>query len=168
MHPVMLLPTGADTQTLRKALWHYRIGHRITDEADGQLLWVADPRQHDELRALVGRWERGEPLIVDNAHPPRSRSAHSIIAILRQVPVTALMIGASLLVFALSGIFGDLLIVALTIVPVGISGGQLVYGSLADTVIGGQLAFAISRISALWLDAPDFQPDVCVVLRAAN
>ncbi|MCP1317818.1 rhomboid protease N-terminal domain-containing protein, partial [Halomonas sp. 707B3] len=42
MHPVMLLPTGADTQTLRKALWHYRIGHRITDEADGQLLWVAD------------------------------------------------------------------------------------------------------------------------------
>ncbi|MCP1319022.1 rhomboid family intramembrane serine protease, partial [Halomonas sp. 707B3] len=97
------------------------------------------PRQHDELRALVGRWERGEPLIVDNAHPPRSRSAHSIIAILRQVPVTALMIGASLLVFALSGIFGDLLIVALTIVPVGISGGQLVYGSLADTVMGGQL-----------------------------
>jgi GlpG protein len=26
MHPVMLLPTGADTQALRKALWHYRIG----------------------------------------------------------------------------------------------------------------------------------------------
>lgn len=44
MHPVMLLPAGADTQALRKALWHYRIGHRITDEADGQLLWVADPR----------------------------------------------------------------------------------------------------------------------------
>ena len=47
MHPVMLLPAGADTQALRKALWHYRIGHRITDEAEGQLLWVADPRQRD-------------------------------------------------------------------------------------------------------------------------
>ena len=139
MHPVMLLPAGADTQALRKALWHYRIGHRITDEADGQLLWVADPRQHEELRTLVSRWERGEPLILEATRPKRAPAAHSLAATLRQVPVTALMIGVSLLVFALSGIFGDLLIVALTIVPVGISGGQLVYGSLADTVMGGQV-----------------------------
>ena len=139
MHPVMLLPAGADTQALRKALWHYRIGHRITDEADGQLLWVADPRQHEELRTLVSRWERGEPLILEATRPKRPPAAHSLAATLRQVPVTALMIGVSLLVFALSGIFGDLLIVALTIVPVGISGGQLVYGSLADTVMGGQV-----------------------------
>ena len=138
MHPVMLLPAGADTQALRKALWHYRIGHRITDEADGQLLWVADPRQHEELRTLVSRWERGEPLILEATRPKRPPAAHSLAATLRQVPVTGLMIGVSLLVFALSGIFGDLLIVALTIVPVGISGGQLVYGSLADTVMGGK------------------------------
>ncbi|GGC98539.1 rhomboid family intramembrane serine protease [Vreelandella lutescens] len=139
MHPVMLLPTGADTQSLRKALWHYRIGHRITDETDGQLLWVADPRQHDELRALVGRWERGEPLILDEARPQRPRASHSLAANLRRVPVTALMIVISVGVFALTGVFGDLLIVALTIVPVGIAGGQLVYGSLADTVMGGQV-----------------------------
>ena len=42
MHPVMLLPDHADTSELRKALWRHRIGHRITDEADGQLLWIAD------------------------------------------------------------------------------------------------------------------------------
>lgn len=168
MHPVMLLPAGADTQALRKALWHYRIGHRITDEADGQLLWVADPRQHEELRTLVSRWERGEPLILEATRPKRPPAAHSLAATLRQVPVTALMIGVSLLVFALSGIFGDLLIVALTIVPVGISGGQLVYGSLADTVMGGRYGVCSPRIPAFWLDAPDFQPDVGVVLRTAN
>ncbi|WP_219863313.1 rhomboid family intramembrane serine protease [Vreelandella piezotolerans] len=139
MHPVMLLPSGADTQALRKALWHYRIGHRITDEAEGQLLWVADPRQHDELRAVVERWERGEPLIREQERPRRPRSTQHWAVVLRQVPITALMIGVSLLIFALSGVLGDLLVVALTIVPVGISGGQLVYGSLADTVLGGQV-----------------------------
>lgn len=138
MHPVTLLPLGADTSELRKALWHYRIGHRITDEADGQLLWVADPRQHTELTRLVARWERGEPLIVDfpKARPPASRN---MLAMLRQLPVTALMIGISLLIFALTGVFGDLLVVALTIVPVGVSGGQLVYGSLGDTLASGQV-----------------------------
>lgn len=139
MHPVMLLPPGADTQALRKALWHYRIGHLITDEAEGQLLWVADPRQHDELRAVVERWERGEPLIREQERPRRPRSTQHWAVVLRQVPITALMIGVSLLIFALSGVLGDLLVVALTIVPVGISGGQLVYGSLADTVLGGQV-----------------------------
>jgi GlpG protein len=135
----MLLPTGADTQELRKALWHYRIGHRITDEADGQLLWVADPRQVDELKALVSRWERGEPLTMNTAHVSRSSAAQSIVTKLREVPVTALMIGLSLVIFALTGVFGDQLIVALTIVPVGISGGQLVYGSLMDSVMSGQV-----------------------------
>ncbi len=169
MHPVMLLPPGADTQALRKALWHYRIGHRITDEAEGQLLWVADPRQHDELRAVVERWERGEPLIREQERPRRPRSTQHWAVVLRQVPITALMIGVSLLIFALSGVLGDLLVVALTIVPVGISGGQLVYGSLADTVLGGQVWRLLSpRIPAFWLDAPDIQPDVGVVLRTAN
>lgn len=139
MHPVMLLPPDADTQALRKALWHYRIGHRITDEEDGQLLWVADPRQYDELRALVARWERGDELISDAAPPKRSLPTQGLVATLRQVPVTALMILISLAVFALTGIWGDLLIVALTIVPVGVSGGQLVYGSLPDTLLGGQV-----------------------------
>lgn len=139
MHPVMLLPTGADTKELRKALWHYRIGHRITDEADGQLLWVADPRQHDEMRSLVSRWERGEPLITETVRPHHRGGMNRLVPVLRQVPVTALIMGISLLVFALTGVFGDLLIVGLTIVPVGVSGGQLVYGSLSDTVMSGQV-----------------------------
>ncbi|WP_249978119.1 rhomboid family intramembrane serine protease [Vreelandella olivaria] len=138
MHPVTLLPAGADTTELRKALWHYRIGHRITDEADGQLLWVADPRQHAELKMLLVRWERGEPLIIDQPQQ-RTPTTQSLPATLRRVPVTALMIGISLLVFALMGLLGDLLVVALTIVPVGVAGGQLVYGSLGDTLAAGQV-----------------------------
>nr|WP_290702458.1 rhomboid family intramembrane serine protease [Halomonas sp. UBA3074] len=138
MHPVMLLPDHADTSQLRQALWHHRIGHRITDEADGQLLWIADPRQQDELTALVERWRRGEPLEIQQKQP-RRRSMNASVSMLKHVPVTALMIVVSLVVFALIAIFGDQLIVALTIVPIGLSGGELAFGTLSQTLSSGQV-----------------------------
>ncbi|MBP5980394.1 MAG: rhomboid family intramembrane serine protease [Halomonas sp.] len=138
MHPVIRLPNGVDTQELRKALWHYRIGHRITDEADGPLLWVADPRQHEELKILVERWERGEPLILDQPST-RQRSAGNMLTMLRRVPVTALSIGICLAIFALTELFGDAIVMALTIVPIGIEGNQLVYGNLAQALTSGQV-----------------------------
>ncbi|MBZ5488933.1 rhomboid family intramembrane serine protease [Halomonas aquamarina] len=136
MHPVVRLPSGVDTQELRKALWHYRIGHRITDEPDGALLWVADPRQQAQLEALVVRWERGEPLILDQpAHSPRGVG---LAATLRQVPVTAVAIAISLGVFALIAVLGDSIVMALTIVPVSVVGNQLMYASLSDALATGQ------------------------------
>lgn len=138
MHPVMLLPDHADTSKLRQALWRHRIGHRITDEAEGQLLWVADPRQRDELQAIVARWTRGEPLVLQ--HPAkRTHSMSTSLASLKKVPVTAMMVVISLAVFALIEVFGDQLIVALTIVPIGIAGGELVFGNLTQTLSSGQV-----------------------------
>jgi GlpG protein len=61
------------------------------------------------------------------------------LAAIRQVPVTVLMIVVSLIVFALIGVFGDQLIVTLTIVPIGISGGELVFGNLSQTLSSGQV-----------------------------
>ncbi len=138
MHPVTLLPDGADTSELRQALWRHRIGHRITDETDGQLLWIADPRQLAALQALVERWQQGAPLELQQPEKP-SRSMTSSLAYLKQVPVTALMMAISLLVFALIGVFGDQLIVTLTIVPIGISGGELVFGTLSQTLSSGNI-----------------------------
>lgn len=138
MHPVMLLPDHADTSELRQALWRHRIGHRITDEADGQLLWIADPRQLGELKALLERWQRGEPLVLHQA-AQRPRTMTNFLASLKQVPVTALMIVISLVIFALIGVYGDQLIVTLTIVPIGISGGELVLGNLSQTLTSGQV-----------------------------
>lgn len=139
MHPVMLLPHDADTRALRQALWQHRIGHRITAEADGQLVWVADPHQHAELQALVQRWEKGEPLMLERSSRPPAQRATDILPALRRVPVTAAMIVLSLLVFALIGVFGDLLIVSLTIVPVGIANDELVFGALSTTISSGQV-----------------------------
>lgn len=137
MHPVMRLPPDADTQALRKALWRYRIGHRITAEDDGQVLWVADPGQRDALLALVARWQQGDPLeLAEHASPAQPPA---LFPTLKRLPVTVAMVAISLVIFALIGVFGDLLIVALTIVPIGIVGGELSYGSLADTLASGQV-----------------------------
>lgn len=137
MHPVMRLPPDADTQALRKALWRYRIGHRITVEDDGQVLWIADPGQRDALLALVARWQQGDPLeLAEHASPGQTPA---LFAMLKQLPVTVALVAISLVIFALMGVFGDLMIVALTIVPIGIVGGELSYGSLVDTLASGQV-----------------------------
>ena len=138
MHPVMLLPDHADTSELRQALWRHRIGHRITDEADGQLLWIADPLQQGELTTLVDQWKRGEPLALQQTTKYPRSMANSLTS-LRQVPVTSLMIVLSLVVFALIEVLGNQLIVALTIVPVGISGGELSFGNLSQMLSSGQV-----------------------------
>lgn len=138
MHPVMLLPDHADTSELRQALWRYRIGHRITGENGRRMLWIADPRQYNELRVLVENWKRGEPLVLQQP-ANRSYSIATLVILLCQVPVTVLIIVISLVVFVLISIFGDQMIVSLTIVPIGISGGEVVFGSLSLTLSSGQL-----------------------------
>ncbi|GAA3907769.1 rhomboid family intramembrane serine protease [Halomonas cibimaris] len=144
MQPVMLLPLDADTRPLRQALWQHRIGHRITTQEQGQLLWLADPAQHDALQEIVARWQRGAPL---DTTPPASRRrarAAGLPALAKRVPVTATALVLCLAIFALIGVFGDWLIVQLTIVPVHIAGDQLAYGTLTQALADGQLWRLIS------------------------
>ncbi|MGE4535052.1 rhomboid family intramembrane serine protease [Halomonas sp.] len=139
MYRVMLLPADADTRELRRALWAARIGHRITEEAEGQMLWLADPAQHEALRQVVGRWQRGEPL----PDAPASRSTRyggDLAPVLRQAPLTAATLGLCLAVFAAMAILGDLVIALLAIVPLGISPeGGLAVGTLAEALAAGQV-----------------------------
>src|SRR5690554_8127683 len=65
MYRVTQLPPDLDTRELRRALWAHRIGHRITEAAEGQTLWLADLRQQQKLLRLLARWQRGEPLMPD-------------------------------------------------------------------------------------------------------
>ncbi|NWN83045.1 MAG: rhomboid family intramembrane serine protease [Halomonas sp.] len=139
MYRVMLLPADADTRELRRALWAARVGHRITEESEGQLLWLADPGQHEALLDVVGRWQRGEPLPVD-APRRHSMSAGALPSVLRQAPLTAATLGLCLLVFAAMAVFGDMVIALLAIVPLGISSaGTLSVGSLPDVLASGQV-----------------------------
>lgn len=141
MQPVMRLPRDADTAPLRQALWQQRIGHLIREEEDALVLWLADPRQRHELETVVRRWQQGEPLQAASPAASRKRptSLAQWVSVLKQLPVTVLMVGLSLVVFGLLGVFGDLLVVTLTIVPISLTGKELVYGSLLDSVTSGQI-----------------------------
>ncbi|MBF7052099.1 rhomboid family intramembrane serine protease [Halomonas sp. KAO] len=139
MYRVMLLPVDADTRELRRALWAARIGHRITAEEEGQLLWLADPAQHEALLEVVGRWQRGEPMTVDTSSRRSDRSG-ALLSVWRQAPLTTATLGLCLLVFAAMALFGDLVIALLAIVPLGISpAGTLSVGNLSDVLASGQV-----------------------------
>ncbi|MCE8014529.1 rhomboid family intramembrane serine protease [Halomonas sp. MCCC 1A17488] len=137
MYRIMLFPHETDTSELRRALWAHRIGHRFTEEAEGQVLWLADPAQHDALVRLLTRWQRGERIMPERRR--RSTSGASLSAALRQVPVTTAALGISLLVFALMGVLGDIVVAMLTIVPVAVVGGGLAFGNLTDALASGQV-----------------------------
>ncbi len=141
MYRVMLLPHDADTRELRRALWAQRIGHRITEEAEGQVLWLADPAQHQAMLALVARWQRGEPLEAEPSRRSRSTGGGAtLLGALRQVPVTTVSLGLCLLVFAAMALLGDLVIATLAIVPLGVSpGGSLAVGNLTEALASGQV-----------------------------
>ncbi|MEC9483504.1 MAG: rhomboid family intramembrane serine protease [Halomonas sp.] len=136
MYRVLKLPRDVDTRALRKALWAERIGHRFTDEEDAQVLWLADPRQHQELMQLIARWERGEPLEAGSAPRARRDWRRSPLA---QAPVAVTLVALCLAVFAIMAIFGDLVIAAMTITPIGVVGTSLSVGTLGDTLASGQL-----------------------------
>lgn len=137
MHKVLMLPHDVDTRALRKALWAQRIGHRFTEEGDAQVLWLADPRQHDDMMQVIAHWQRGEPIPATNEGSASSRSWRQ--GPLAEAPVAAALIGLCVVVFGLMAIFGDLMIAALTITPIGVVGNSLSIGTLGDTLASGQL-----------------------------
>ena len=140
MYRVMLLPPDLDTRELRRALWVHRIGHRITEDAEGQTLWLADPRQQQEMMGLLAQWQRGEPLM-PRERGPRSAGlpAASLLTPLRLAPVTAVTLALCLVVFAAMAVFGDRVIAALAIVPLGVINGSLAVGSLVEAMLAGQV-----------------------------
>lgn len=136
MYRIMLFPHDTDTSELRRALWAHRIGHRFTEEAEGQALWLASPQQHDALMQLLMRWQRGEPIMPEKRVRPASGAS---LAALRQAPVTATALGISLVVFALMYLLGDIVVAMLTIVPIAVVGGGLAFGSLTEVLTSGQI-----------------------------
>ncbi|HET8790853.1 MAG TPA: rhomboid family intramembrane serine protease [Modicisalibacter sp.] len=137
MHKVLMLPRDTDTRALRKALWAQRIGHRFTEESDAQVLWLADPRQHEDMMQLIARWQRGEPISPIGKRASSSRGWRQ--GPLSEAPVAAALIGLCVAVFGLMAIFGDLMIAAMTITPIGVVGSSLSVGTLGDTLSSGQV-----------------------------
>ncbi|MFD2189264.1 rhomboid family intramembrane serine protease [Pistricoccus aurantiacus] len=140
MYKVIELPRDTDTRALRQALWAHHIGHRFTEDEQGYSLWLVDPDQLEESLRLLERWRRGDDdLVPQKATVKRRLAGSSLVVPFTLAPVTAWLIVLSLLVFALMAVFGDLLVVTMTIVPVAVVGGSLSLGTLGDTLASGQV-----------------------------
>jgi len=137
MHKVLIIPHDIDTRTLRQALWARRIGHRISHEEEGQVLWLADPRQHEALMRLVERWKRGDTLAVAPDEPRAGTNWRQ--GVLAEAPAAAGLVVLCVAVFGLMALFGDRLLAALTIVPVTLVGNGVQVGALGETLASGQL-----------------------------
>ncbi|MBY6209421.1 MULTISPECIES: rhomboid family intramembrane serine protease [Halomonas] len=144
MYRVLLIPHEIDTRELRQALWAQRISHRITQDEEGQTLWLADLKQRDATAELVRRWQQGE------AMPPpaasRSRGQVDWALLLRQHPVTLATLALCVVVFAAIAVWGDMVLAWLAIVPLGISQGALAVGTIPDALALGQVWRPLSPI----------------------
>ncbi|HSP58492.1 MAG TPA: rhomboid family intramembrane serine protease [Halomonas sp.] len=139
MYRVIVLPPDADARELRRALWAHRIGHRVTEETDGQVLWLVDPSQQESMLRLLHRWQRGDPLMPETPPPARQGFA-DLLRPLRQAPVSAATLVICLVVFATMAVLGDLVIAMLAIVPLGVSPtGSLAVGTLTEAMTSGQV-----------------------------
>lgn len=113
------LPPEQDLTELSRFLRQRGLPHRITDERDGQQLWVQDPALVEPLSDLVDRWLAGE-VRLEVAEPRAGRSSGGALsaAQVQQWPVTF-----ALLVFSALGagvgmrIFGTQWLPLLTFQP---------------------------------------------------
>ncbi|MBZ9560084.1 MULTISPECIES: rhomboid family intramembrane serine protease [unclassified Modicisalibacter] len=136
MQPVLRISRDIDIRGLRQALWAQRIGHRISEEDEALVIWLADPGQHEAFWQLVERWRRGEPLDVE---PPARARGHWKRGALAEAPVAAGLVGMCVIVFALMALLGDRVLAWLMITPVSVVGNAVHLGSLGETLASGQV-----------------------------
>lgn len=144
MFRVLMIPHGIDIRELRQALWAHRVGHRFTQEDEGQALWLVDPGQHQTVMNVISRWQKGEALTPSPAVPVSQFSQWQRVA--RRVPVTVATIVLCLAVFAAMAIWNEPVLMYLTIVPIEVSGGSLIIGNLADSFTSGQVWRLLSPV----------------------
>lgn len=90
-------PLGQDLRPLSALLWQQRIAHRIAEEGGQQVLRLADTAEHAKADALLQRWRSGE-LRIELRPAARVRQSGALPAVLKDAPVTALLIA-----FAVAG-----------------------------------------------------------------
>lgn len=137
MYKLLALPGDLDTRPLRQALWAHHIGHRFTQQEGQQILWLANPKQRDEAARLIELWHRGELSSARPSAPPRRPSITG--QAFGQAPLAAGLIAVCIALFLAMMFAGDILVRALTIVPLEVVGQRLVAGDLSTTLTGGQV-----------------------------
>ncbi|WP_349616612.1 rhomboid family intramembrane serine protease [Azotobacter salinestris] len=130
------LPLGTDLSGFIALLRRLGVPHRVSEEGGEQVLWVPDPRLAQEVNLLYVRFPEGDPL---GAHPTPLQRTPGIFSQLRQSPLTALVLLATLLVAALTLLGENLAAVGwLTFQEFHIQGEYLYFVPLSESLSAGQ------------------------------
>lgn len=138
--PVLRLPLDTDLSGFVNLLHRLQVPHRVSEEVGQQVLWVPNAGQlADEVRELYERFPQGD----ESAQLPsgqKSRMGQSgFIRQLRDSPITALVLLASLVVAGLT-LLGDNLDAVrwLTFLDFRVHGEYATFIPLADSLAAGQ------------------------------
>ncbi|MDZ5602236.1 rhomboid family intramembrane serine protease [Pseudomonas sp. RP23018S] len=134
------LPLSTDLSGFVRLLYARGVPHRVSEEGDVQVLWVAADLV-EQVRALYQRHPQGDGLIALESAPadqPVNR-APSLLAQVNAFKVTAGVIVLCLLVAAVTGLGDNLASVGwFTFLKVQVQGEYLYFTSLAQGLAAGQ------------------------------
>ncbi|MEM8493450.1 MAG: rhomboid family intramembrane serine protease [Pseudomonadota bacterium] len=134
-HVLYRAPLDEDLRPLSVILWRERIAHRIAEEAGGLVVELAPDADRERATALLGQWQDGRLQVVVSDSPRGTifnggSGSSSFLLTLRRVPITSLLLGLSMLGFALVYLNAPLEILALlTYEPFAFEGGSPVFSA---------------------------------------
>ncbi|WP_338569339.1 rhomboid family intramembrane serine protease [Pseudomonas canadensis] len=135
---VLRLPLSVDLGGFVQLLQRMQVPHRVSEEAGEQVLWVPETISED-VRVLYQRFPAGDPdqqLDIPEQAPVKRPG---FVQQLRQSPVTALVLLASIIVGALTLLGENLQAMSwLTFLQFRIVGEYIQFTPLADSLAAGQ------------------------------
>lgn len=132
-------PLAEDLGAFVRLLQRLGVPHRVSEESGEQVLWVPDEALALRVRELYAEYPAGIAAELPPAGAPRAAAAGRILARLRSLPVTALVLLATFAV-ALASWFGDnlQLVSWLTFTDFRIEGNSAYFLPLAQSLAEGQ------------------------------
>lgn len=98
-HAVESLSQTVDLSSISRALHQQRIPHRIAEEGNSQVIWVARAEDQQRVKEFIEAWRRGDIEIVESAAEPPAQSGYANQArfIVQLLPATCALLLLSLL-----------------------------------------------------------------------
>lgn len=139
MIPVLEAPLNEDLAEFTAFLWQHSIPHRVVEEGDRQVLWVAESQDSFRLQELYRFWRKGGDLSRVELRPAgRQRLLRPVVW--TELPVTLGLILFSFLISFMIGFGTDLTRMAwFSFTPFEVRGETMLHALLGHTLMSGEL-----------------------------
>ncbi len=139
MIPILEVPLQEDLAEFTAFLWRHSIPHRVVEEDERQVLWVAETHDPSRLQELYRYWRNGGDLMQVEVRQSRRRGLIRPV-VWAELPVTLGLIVLSFLFSLLIGFGTDLTRMAwFSFTPFEVKGDTMLHALLGHTLMSGEL-----------------------------